>query len=259
MSCETMTGSIVALLDGELPADERRAVEEHLATCVACARERGDLEATLGIVTRHLSTAGERVGCRTFEDLWARVESESVGAETPRRGPATLAGGKRSSRAAGRARRRWVWAGISAGAALAAGLVLVLFGPGVPGPRVAALPGRDAHTPASAPPAAVAQRPKAPASLVGAKDARGDVAEQDKRVARRVEPVPPQREDETAVEPTAGAAVARNEIDPPRDLLERPDLFLNYRILRKLDELRNLDAVLADQGADPQPTDGGAG
>ena len=259
-SCETVTGSIVALLDGELSAEERRAVEDHLATCVACARERADLEVTRRIVARHLSAAGDHVAHGTFAGLWARVESESVGGH--RRDGAT-AGGPRSGPAAARARRRWMWAGLSAGAALAASFALVLLGPGGQGLRMAWLPGRDAQAPAVAPAAGtrvvVAQRPKVPAAPVVGGDSRSDDAEQEKRVARRVEPVPPRQGDETVAEPLAGAAVALNEIDPPRDLLERPDLFLNYRILRKLDELRNLDAVLADQGAEPQPTDGGAG
>ena len=39
------TGQIGAHLDGELPADERRAVEAHLAgpSCAACAREMGEV------------------------------------------------------------------------------------------------------------------------------------------------------------------------------------------------------------------------
>jgi hypothetical protein len=51
-----------------------------------------------------------------------------------------------------------------------------------------------------------------------------------------------------------GAVVAVNEIDPPRELLERPDLFLNYPIVRKLDELQHLEAVLAES-----PNGGSAG
>jgi hypothetical protein len=181
----------------------------------------------------------------------------------PRRDAAARTGAPRPHAAAARARRRWVWAGVSAGAALAAGLALVLLGPGVPGFQLPPLPGREAQKPAGATApgrqVAAAQRPKAPSASVAEKDSRGDAAEQEKRIVRRVEPAAPAQDGEAVAEPPAGAAVARNEIDPPRDLLERPDLFLNYRILHKLDELRNLDAVLADQGAEPQPSDGGAG
>ena len=63
----------------------------------------------------------------------------------------------------------------------------------------------------------------------------------------------------TPQEEQPAEAVAVNELDPPRELLERPDMFLNYPIVRKLEELRHLDAVLADHGADDQPDDGGAG
>ena len=49
-------------------------------------------------------------------------------------------------------------------------------------------------------------------------------------------------------------AEVANEIDPPAELLERPDLFLNYPVMRKLDELQHLESVLADPG-----DEGGAG
>jgi anti-sigma factor RsiW len=37
------TGQIGAYLDGELPAEERRAIEAHLSSCAACAREVGEV------------------------------------------------------------------------------------------------------------------------------------------------------------------------------------------------------------------------
>jgi hypothetical protein len=54
--------------------------------------------------------------------------------------------------------------------------------------------------------------------------------------------------------PTEDGESAANEIDPPPELLDRPDLFINYPMVRKLDELQHLESVLAD------PSDeGGAG
>jgi hypothetical protein len=274
MSCETVIGSIVALFDGELTPDERQAVESHLATCRACAREADGLRATRAIVARHLADVGERVAEPRFEDLWARMAADpsTVAPPTGRVHRAAAARSASASRPL-RGRRRWILAGTSAGLALAAGLALVVvtraphdgtLGSGEPKQGTPTTLGA-----APAPEAVVAKPAKAPTTRVAksAPNAAGPVKEQ---LARRANPKPAAEaatEDAPHDDAVAandanephGEAVAVNELDPPRELLDRPDLFLNYPIVRKLDELRHLDAVLADQDADDQPDDGGAG
>ena len=39
MACESWTEKLDAYFDGELPADEARALQEHLRGCSACAAE----------------------------------------------------------------------------------------------------------------------------------------------------------------------------------------------------------------------------
>jgi len=265
MSCETVTGSIVALLDGELVLPERREVEGHIAACPECAREADALRATRRVVARHLAALGEQARPR-FAEVWERVEAEQG---HPAAGSGRAAARPMTSRAGsavrpGRGRRRRLWAGVSAGVALAAGLVLLVLSPPFSelAPRSRAVDGGRAAADASATAARVvpAEPVKASASRVS-KSAVNDAPAREqvaRRTSARGEP-----ETDTPDTPDAAAPaeelVAVNELDPPRELLERPDLFLNYPIVRKLDALRNLDAVLAGQGADPLPGDGGAG
>jgi hypothetical protein len=48
MRCDEIRKSLSDYLDGELPLDARRSVEEHLGGCEACRRELRELERTLG-------------------------------------------------------------------------------------------------------------------------------------------------------------------------------------------------------------------
>lgn len=259
MSCETVTGSIVALLDGELAEAERREVEHHLASCTACALELSELEATRRIVARYFAAAGSGAGAARFGDLWSRVVADVPGtSRTAQIGSPATRPGPVSRRP--RAPRRWLWAGASAGLALAAGLALLVFAPrppvGTPGARDA----RTAKAPAAASAPAtkdvVAKQAQQPATRV-AKSGSDDAAAKEQVARRADQKAAPDAA--TPQEEQPAEAVAVNELDPPRELLERPDMFLNYPIVRKLEELRHLDAVLADHGADDQPDDGGAG
>ena len=259
MSCGTVTGSIVALLDGELPEAERREVEDHLASCTACALELSELEATRRIVARHFAAAASGAGEARFDELWNRVAADVPEASRRgRNGSGATRPGSVSRRP--RAPRRWLWAGASAGLALAAGLALLVFAPRSPTGSPGARDARTAKVPAvaSAPVAkdAVAKQAQRSATRV-ARSGSDDVGAKE-QVARRADA----KAAPDAVAPVAeqpAEAVAVNELDPPRELLERPDMFLNYPIVRKLEALRHLDAVLADHGADDQPDDGGAG
>ncbi len=50
MTCREIEERLSALLDDTLPAEERRKVEEHLASCPSCARALADLRKTVGLV-----------------------------------------------------------------------------------------------------------------------------------------------------------------------------------------------------------------
>lgn len=256
-SCETVTGSIVALLDGELAEAERRDVEVHLASCTACARELAGFEGTRRIVERHFAASGAGVAPPAFDQLWRRLASDAA-APAVRSGAAATRSG--SVVRSGRGRRRWLWTGASAGLALAAALALIVFAPRSPGGTPAAHEAPTARSPvvASAPAqkAVAARSAQGPATRVA--KAAPDAGPRKEQVARRAEPKPAVDAAPSPGEEPA-EAVAVNELDPPRDLLDRPDLFLNYPIVRKLEELRHLDAVLAEHGADDRQGDGGAG
>ena len=254
MSCETVTGSIVALLDGELAEAERREVEHHLASCTACALELSELEATRRIVARHFAGAASGAGGARFDELWNRVAADVPEASRRgRNGSGATRPGSVSRRP--RAPRRWLWAGASAGLALAAGLALLVFAPRSPTGSPGARDARTAKVPAiaSAPVAKQAQRSATRVARSGSDDVGAK-----EQVARRAD-AKAAPDAATPQEEQPAEAVAVNELDPPRELLERPDMFLNYPIVRKLEALRHLDAVLADHGADDQPDDGGAG
>lgn len=261
-SCETVTGSVVALLDGELAEAERREVEVHLASCTACAQELSEIEATRRIVARHLAAAGAAVGSQRFDDLWQRVAAD--GSDTVRTSRAGSGSTRRASVSRStNGRRRWLWAGASGGLALAAGLALLVLAPRPSGVTIDRRDARSGKAPAVAPAPAPAPKSVAAAKRVqrpATRVAKGgsDDAGADQQVARRADgnAAP---EATTPAEEQPAEAVAVNELDPPRELLERPDMFLNYPIVRKLEELRHLDAVLADHGAEDQPDDGGAG
>ena len=54
LSCEQVKERLSEYLDGELPAADRAAVEEHLRGCDACARFGGEFRATVRALREHL-------------------------------------------------------------------------------------------------------------------------------------------------------------------------------------------------------------
>lgn len=114
MNCHEAIEALVAQLDRELPADEVRRLEAHLAGCAACARERRQQEA----LWRLLDLAAP---IEPAAGLAARVRAQAAGAAAGAPAAAAGAGGT-----AGRVRflsgaRRW-----AAGLAAAAALLLVV-------------------------------------------------------------------------------------------------------------------------------------
>jgi anti-sigma factor RsiW len=230
MSCEAVEESLVALLDDEIAGAERDAVEAHVAGCGTCAHELGLLRKTRALLSAGLTPAARPQTAGAFEELWRQVEADAQPALRVVRGGAARTGARR---------RRVAWA---TGLALAASLALVVLG----------LEQTSSLWDGAAP-SGVTQEPSSAPALPAAADAR---VKTEARAPSRVAKAPAKAPTQLAKRASAPEQVAEtaNEIDPPRDLLERPDLFVNYPVMRKLDEMRHLDAVLADQG-----NSGGAG
>ena len=55
MSCGEVLDVLSDYLDGDLPADGRRRLEEHLRGCEGCARFGGEFRATVRSLRAHLS------------------------------------------------------------------------------------------------------------------------------------------------------------------------------------------------------------
>jgi anti-sigma factor RsiW len=77
MSCKRIQRRISAFLDAELPADEARRIEEHLARCRACAREARVLAASYQLlelcppdVRRQTPVAREDVRVLPASGVW---------------------------------------------------------------------------------------------------------------------------------------------------------------------------------------------
>jgi anti-sigma factor (TIGR02949 family) len=79
MHCDRVRDRIGMLLDGELPADERDAVNSHAADCPECKRYRDELER----LRRHLRQAGETAPGRLMQRVSSQlaVEASQTGPE----------------------------------------------------------------------------------------------------------------------------------------------------------------------------------
>jgi len=79
MRCERLRDRITLLLDGELPAGERDAVNAHAADCPDCGRYRDELER----LRRHLRPAHEAAPARLFQRVSSQlaVEAARAGSE----------------------------------------------------------------------------------------------------------------------------------------------------------------------------------
>ena len=70
MECHTARAHLGPLLDGELPAADRAAVESHVSACAACSAERDRLAALIGDI--EASDVAGAAGAPP--ELWAAVE-----------------------------------------------------------------------------------------------------------------------------------------------------------------------------------------
>ena len=78
MQCRDCRDALGPRLDGELPPDEAREIDRHLATCPSCAREYGTLTETHRILSENL------MQYQAPDVLKARIRSAVVGAPTAR-------------------------------------------------------------------------------------------------------------------------------------------------------------------------------
>jgi anti-sigma factor RsiW len=226
MTCEETAGQLAAYLDGELTAAETALVERHVATCVVCAREIAGGRRLNALLDEHFAAAPVDLDAR-FAALWQQTGAESR--------PGRVVRGDFSRRSAFRRTVTRIAAGT-----LAAGLAFGLWwmGPAAqtprdggegalaPAARVVA-PEKIAKAPASAQePRIVAAKPK-PAAEPPTAVARAE------RPARRDAKKDPIEQ------------VAQVEEKLPRDVRRRAEMFLDYSIVKRLDELENFDAVMA--------------
>lgn len=235
MTCEETAGQLAAYLDGELETAEVAAVERHVATCAACARELAEGRRLNALLDRHLATATASDLDERFSALWERTGME------PRSGRVVRGDFSRDRSAARTTVRR-----IAAGT-LAAGLAFGLWwmGSAGNGPSDSA-PAGGGPAPAAlakrAEPVEVAKAPPSGASAGKPVDraAKKKPAEDATVVAQGSRP------DARGSEPAPDEQVARVEAEkPPRDIRQRAEMFLDYSIVRRLDELENFDAVMA--------------
>ena len=71
MECASVRDKLGSYLDGELPAAEVRAVDEHVRACSTCAAELGRLKALLERLATARSAEAE---ARPPAGMWARIE-----------------------------------------------------------------------------------------------------------------------------------------------------------------------------------------
>jgi anti-sigma factor RsiW len=73
MTCRELTGWLADYVSGELPAEERRSVDEHFAGCPDCAAYLETYEATVRLGKLALQRAGDRARADAPEELVAAI------------------------------------------------------------------------------------------------------------------------------------------------------------------------------------------
>ncbi|MBU6281888.1 zf-HC2 domain-containing protein [bacterium] len=228
-ACALAASQLVALLDGEIPAQERGWVESHLEGCPPCREEHSALARVQGLVGRSLLPSEPETS--SLERVMARIEAGEVD-------PLGLAEPARPERPsprpgppAGTGRRTAVpWALGAGSVALLAVLLAVAVlpvGPGVLGWLDAPSTPRGTAT---APALTLTGRPP----VRETRPARASRAGRDASVAHRAPLV---------------AADPSRDLQVPEELRRRPGLFLDMGVVRRLDKLRKMEAVYRAPGA----------
>jgi anti-sigma factor RsiW len=70
-TCESVRESLGAWLDGELKPADARSIQQHLDQCVACARERRQLNEVDSLLKRVIGSGAQEIA---FEPFWRGVQ-----------------------------------------------------------------------------------------------------------------------------------------------------------------------------------------
>jgi hypothetical protein len=227
MTCEVVQEELVAYLDGELSEPDRVQIAAHLQTCAACARE----EAQLSQLTRLLVKMERFEPSPEFAtNFWKRLEQEAIPVKAEANKPPTL-----ESRFG-----QW-WKSLQelfsawqlAPAFAAAASVIVFLGYFLISPSTQQK----------------IEAPKQPSSPVAAAEAPSELREKlglfvNYNVIAELERF--SRFDEIAAIqlPTEHDIETAKEDEVPPEVLQNPSFFAHYPILRKMEQLKNLEAVL---------------
>lgn len=218
MRCWRVRSALTALTDGELSDRRRMRILRHLKGCVRCAtlhREIADAVAVQEkLLRRALTTSPEP----DVEGMLRRVRARLADTVEPVH------------------TRTWVPVGV--GALAVAGVALFLYGqhlvryPSVPRLREPVVESTGEQ---------VAERPSAPAARLADRDFPS-------RLHTTIQKGPPVMAKGDKGQPHNAEAVA--SVTPqasdkvPPDLLARPDLFVDYGIVVRLDALEHFDSIL---------------
>lgn len=231
MTCQETVQQLDAHLDRELSSREEAAVRAHLEACASCASYLATLRRLRRVLENSFAVTSGSASSSGFRALWERIVADDGTAPvSPSRAMTGLARGRL------RVGRAPVLAG-----ALAAGLALsVWFSIGrEPAQPVASGPNRDLLS---------RGEPEIDRALVRA-ETREVVAQAPRPVEQAAVRVSPKA---AAAAPRAKgeeAVAVGSDLEPPPDLLRRAELFLDYPIVRRLEELEHFDEVMA-QGRD---------
>lgn len=230
MTCESIQEELVAYRDGELSEHEQFSIATHLATCAECAREEAQLIKMAGFLT-----SMERItpSPNFATSFWERIEQEKARGtvQPPSRLPVQ-----------GNAFVRWwqelratltTWQVVPAFAAAAS--VLIFFG--------------YLMTSSSKPPSVVKAPQEKSAANAPAPEALANVAEKleffvNYKVIADLERLSHFDEiAEVELPGTQAVEVAQEEEVPP-DVLQNPSFFTHYPLLKRMEQLQSLEAVL---------------
>jgi len=228
MICEEIQEELVAYCDGELPEEDRARITAHLSTCSACSREAAQFARLNTLFTQMERVTPSPDFAATF---WQRLEQEK------RVAPVQEGRFARWWREWRESLTSWQVMPALAGAASIVvffGYILSDHGPTGAGPRPGNKPPHGETRP-------LVDTPPTPTAPTLVQEKPGLFVNY--RVITELEKF--SRFDEIAAvqlpdEPPVG--IAENDI--PKDLLEKPTFFSHYPMLKKMEELKNLETVL---------------
>lgn len=230
MTCESIQEELVAYRDGELSEQERSSIAAHLATCMECTRE----EAQLIKMTGFLTSMERMTPSPNFApSFWERLEQEKVRGTV--RPPNRLPVQENALVRWWQELRSTLTAWQLAPAFAAAASVLIFFG--------------YLMTSSSKPPSVVKTPQEKSAANAPTTEAPASVAEKleffmNYKVIADLERLA-QFDEIAAVElPGTQAVEVAQEEELPPDLLQNPSFFTHYPLLKRMEQLQSLEAVL---------------